>query len=479
MRVYETENAVTKIVDSNSIHYTSYIVKNTKCIPEIIGLKYNPSKGRGKLVMKKCLPLEKLDDAFQLINCLCEFESRGIVHGDIKIENLVFDKKVKLIDYELIASIDDNSRALQTYKDSLTTLVSLGFNIDSYSVVKSSMFSLGITLCRLLGFINQDEYFGMGYVEADVKIVDDDVVIVNTSNDTNVCNDNVNSVSNTLCDDTVEIHNTTNSDNDVTNTLYDDMAEIYNTSDNTNVIDVNDNDITNTLYDTVEMYNTSIDTNEIDSIYLNTDSSDYISIPLTYIAKEIESDYKSFIETKVSDKWKWLFLKLLCPMKHRFRSFNEIYLIQIRNIHSEEYIKSLTRRIYDYGAENDFSVREIAIVYEIFYNNLFILDDSNIEEYLMSCISVLHNKEFKYTRHLLSFYSGSHITWFTNNESLRILREYNNPGSWYDRNDSKCYDLKSLLSEVCDESPKTILYCFKHKTFLYSRDDVFECPVLD
>ena len=55
---------------------------------------------------------------------------------------------------------------------------------------------------------------------------------------------------------------------------------------------------------------------------------------------------------------------------------------------------------------------------------------------------------------------GKCMYWFeTCNQTLRLLREYNSPGSWFVPC-STCTSIDELLPHITEDSPRTIAYCF-------------------
>lgn len=99
-------------------------------------------------------PSEKIDVCLQLIDTLIFLEKNGVCHGDIKIMNLLVKNSkphIFLTDFGLTFNglLQKSKMIVQSYTDDTKDELKSGFH-ENYTMMKTSMFSLGITLLIIL-----------------------------------------------------------------------------------------------------------------------------------------------------------------------------------------------------------------------------------------------------------------------------------------------------------------------------------------
>lgn len=159
-KVYVHDDTVKKVVHGNFRRaYLNYLYCLHHCSGERLLLPTNLTlhEDRLEITMPKGQSLREyavIDFDFfvrQALESICELESKGILHADIKLQNFVFHEgRFKLIDFDLLVNKSDTTTPTQSHYDVAGYALRQGIQVTKYNNLHEAFYAFCYTCFRLL-----------------------------------------------------------------------------------------------------------------------------------------------------------------------------------------------------------------------------------------------------------------------------------------------------------------------------------------
>ncbi len=204
IKLHNDDKIIKETIDQDGTKYASHLLIMSKNWEGKLPIIHSAEWKNNilKVVMDKG---DKLNNSLStahittLIDCLCSMEAYGMIHGDIKVENMiVINDKIMMIDFDYICTRND-SIVSQSYRDISGYAIQRRYSIKKYKAILAAMYALGISICRILNILDDKLYLYEQLVNIEKKI-EDTIVNVEVSQLCHYIDSNYNDIVNKIED---------------------------------------------------------------------------------------------------------------------------------------------------------------------------------------------------------------------------------------------------------------------------------------